>query len=173
MGVFSKRGSKEKQLLWWLDLHHQTLFFVSTATKMHDQNSGLTLPSDLWLLAILVRDVTVFSKSGLCLQSLVLKQGTGHSWMLESGEWAIPHDLTASSTSMALSACVFCSHETGLGFAVVWWAEKKPVWLTHSPEQQSVVRQKINGDLHVFRLWRRILQFTHSDYCKNCMTLWK
>lgn len=74
-------------------------------------NLRLTLASDLWLLAILVGDVTAFSKSFPVSSQLSAQRRT---WTFlnvgvegEGGERGILHDLTASSTSAALSAGLF------------------------------------------------------------------
>lgn len=80
---------------------------VVADTKMQGQNLGLTLTSDLWLLAILDRHVTAFSKSNWHAHSPCSNKELCILECGSQGEWGILHDLTASSTGMALSACMF------------------------------------------------------------------
>lgn len=125
---FSERQNRKTILFWFPDLHHLTVLFVSSATqslaadtKMQDQNLGFTLTSDLLPLAILIKDVTVLSKSSLCPHSPVVKQGSGHSCGCGcQGNRDIHDDLTAW---LWLSLCDVFAH-------------MKQVWATQLSGQQ-------------------------------------
>lgn len=135
---------------------------------MRGQNSGLTLTSDLWLLAILVRDVTAFSKSSWRPHSSALKQGTGHSWMWESGGMGHPSRFNCLLHKHGFVCVHVCSHETGLGFAVVWSAGKSlHVRLTHCTDQHHSLSYGLAKDkwrIACVYTWRRVLHLTCSDY---------